>query len=93
MQPRTRIELDDGEALTAVACLGLGIVPLPDSMVRDELAEGRLVELLPRHCPPSLPISAGYPSGRRVPLRVRALPTAIEALGRIPAACRQGASP
>ena len=37
---------------------GLGIAQLPDYMVKDDIARGRLVELLPRHRPPTMPIHA-----------------------------------
>ena len=58
--------------LTKLA-LGLGLAQLPDYMVADELASGRLVELLADWRPPEIPIHAVMPAQRLVPARVRAL--------------------
>ncbi len=84
--PPTRVESSDGEGVAAAALLDLGLVQLPDYMVRDELDCGRLIEVLPRLRPRPQPISAVYPSNRLVPLRVRALLEAVDAArGRRPA--------
>jgi len=53
--------------------LGLGLCQLPDYVVQDELARGKLVEVLPGHRPPPMPLSAVVPSGRLMPPRVRVL--------------------
>ncbi|MCB1940313.1 MAG: LysR family transcriptional regulator, partial [Rhodocyclaceae bacterium] len=53
---------------------------LPDYVVRDELAQGTLVELLPELRPPPMPISAVMPTGRLVPQRVRVLLQALDRL-------------
>lgn len=80
MHPGHRVQVNDGEGIVAAALLGLGLAQVPDNMVRDELADGRLVELLPEHRPESMPISAVVPSGRLVPPRVRALLDLLETL-------------
>jgi LysR family transcriptional regulator, regulator for bpeEF and oprC len=72
LHPPSRLQINDGEGMVAAARLGLGIVQLPNYMIDDEIAAGRLVELLPSCRPPPQPISAVYPSGRLVPPRVRA---------------------
>jgi len=59
--------------------LGLGIAQVPDYMAQDELAAGRLVELLPRHRPPPMPIHAVMPGNRMVSARVRVLLDALDA--------------
>ncbi|KRG65425.1 LysR family transcriptional regulator [Stenotrophomonas terrae] len=41
--------LNDAEALVSAALAGLGIVQVPDYMVRNELADGRLLEILKEH--------------------------------------------
>lgn len=78
MHPSSRVRIGDGEGLVAAARLGLGLAQVPDYFVRDELARGELVEVLP-HCRPApLPISVVYPGSRLVPQRVRALLEALE---------------
>ena len=71
---------NDGEALVAAAASGLGLVQVPDYMVREEIAAGRLAEVLKAARPRPLPISLVYPSARRIPPRLRVL---IETLGAI----------
>lgn len=78
LNPASRVRVNDGQGIVAALCEGMGICQVPGYMVTDELASGRLVELLPGLRPPPLPISLVYPSGRLVPARVR---VAIEALG------------
>lgn len=78
LNPASRVRVNDGQGIVAALCEGIGICQVPGYMVTDELASGRLVELLPSLRPPPLPISLVYPSGRLVPARVR---VAIEALG------------
>lgn len=82
MHPPHRIEVNDGEGIVAAAVLGLGIGQVPDNTVVDELARGSLVELLPAHRPPAMPVSVVMPSSRLLPPRVRALLDALEPLRR-----------
>ena len=85
LQPPARLRFNDGEAMVAAARLGLGIAQLPHYMVDDEIADGRLIELLRRHRPPATPIQAVIPANRLVPARVRAFLDALYALGTEPA--------
>ena len=62
--------------------MGLGLCQIPDLMVRDELANGVLREVLPTLRPETMPINMAYPSGRLVPARVRAAIDALDALRR-----------
>lgn len=73
MQPARGARFNDGEAMVQAAVLGLGLTQVPDNMADRELAAGRLVELLPQHRPPAMPIHAVMPAQRLVPTRVRAL--------------------
>jgi DNA-binding transcriptional LysR family regulator len=66
--------------MVAAACIGLGLAQVPDYVVRDELADGRLVEVLCAHRPEAMPISAVYPGARLLPARVRALLDVLETL-------------
>lgn len=78
MQPEQGLRFGDGDALVQAAALGLGVVQVPDYMAADELAAGRLVELLPAHRPPPMPIYAVVPANRMMPARVRVLLEALD---------------
>lgn len=54
------------------ACIeGLGIIQVPEAGLREELAAGRLVEILPAHRPAPMPISLLYANRRHLPRRVQ----------------------
>ena len=71
--PGAEIVMDDGEALVAAAVAGMGLAQVPDYMAADELARGRLVEVLAAHRPPPAPISIVYLHARGMTPRLRAL--------------------
>ena len=73
LHPQSRVRINDGEGLVEAARLGLGLAQLPDYFVREELARGDLVEVLPAARPAPLPVSVVYPGARLLPLRVRLL--------------------
>lgn len=79
--PHSQVCVNDGEGMVAAAVAGLGLVQVPDYMVRDALRDGRLRELLPGLRPQAMPISAVYPSQRLVPPRVRLF---LDALAQLP---------
>jgi DNA-binding transcriptional LysR family regulator len=81
IEPASRIQLSDGEGMVQAACLGLGLAQVPDYMASDELASGRLVEVLPEARPPAQAISVVYPAARQMPARVRAAVDAFATLG------------
>lgn len=81
LQPRARVQVNDGEGMVIAAAQGLGITQVPDYMAREALAAGTLVEVLPSCRPAPMPISAVLPSGRLVPPRVRAVLDALKAFG------------
>jgi DNA-binding transcriptional LysR family regulator len=68
---RATLTVDGVDAYYAAAIAGLGIIQVPRLGARAALAEGRLVELLPEHVPPSLPVSIVHAQGRSPPRRVR----------------------
>jgi DNA-binding transcriptional LysR family regulator len=78
LQPAQGLRFNDGEAMVQAALLGLGLAQVPDNMVDEALATGRLVELLPQHRPPPMPIHAVMPAHRMVPARVRVLLDALD---------------
>lgn len=76
---------NNGDVLLAAAEAGLGVVLLPQFIVGDALAAGRLVEVLPDWRPPPIAVHAMYPPNRQLPLRTRRfLDFLIEALGEGP---------
>jgi LysR family transcriptional regulator for bpeEF and oprC len=79
--PQSRVRVNDGEGLVQAALLGLGLAQLPDYFVRDELARGELVEVLPQARPVPTAISIVYPGAKLVPHRVRVLIDALQGLG------------
>jgi DNA-binding transcriptional LysR family regulator len=73
--------MDDGEALVAAAVEGMGLAQVPDNMVADDLARGRLVEVLATHRPPAVPVSVVFLSSRGMTPRLRALIEALATAG------------
>lgn len=49
IRPQGRFKADSGTALVAAALAGLGIAYLPEGLVREELASGALVPIMPRY--------------------------------------------
>ncbi|WP_119154798.1 LysR family transcriptional regulator [Caldimonas tepidiphila] len=78
LHPAKGMRFDEGEAMVQAAVLGMGMAQVPDYMAADGIASGRLVELLPQHRPPALPIHAVMPAHRMVPARVRVLLDMLE---------------
>lgn len=76
------LQIDNGEALRAATLEGAGIGYAPIDLVRDDLAAGRLVHVLPEWETLTLPIHLLYPS-RRVPRRVAVLMDTIGASLRL----------
>ncbi|CAI8705199.1 LysR family transcriptional regulator [Pseudomonas sp. IT-P291] len=68
-----RMVTDDLLALRHAAVAGIGIVHLPSVVVRDEIAAGQLVELVPDWAPKSGVIHAIFPSRRGLLPSVRTL--------------------
>lgn len=67
-----RFVFDSAEAIRDAAVAGLGIAYLPDFLVRDALAGGRLVRLLPDTITQQVAVHLVYPDRRHLPARSRA---------------------
>ena len=79
---RSRLRLDSGEAIRDAAIAGLGIAYLPDFLVADDLATGRLRHILPDLDSGDVNIVALYPDRRLLEPRVRRfIDLMTEALG------------
>lgn len=70
-QGRSRLRLDSGEALRDAAVAGLGIAFLPDFLVAEDLAAGRLQQVLPDLEAGDVKIVTIYPTRRLLEPRVR----------------------
>ncbi|QCP50446.1 LysR family transcriptional regulator [Trinickia violacea] len=68
---KSRFSINNGQALRAAAVEGAGIVLQPRDMLQEDLAAGRLVELLPGFEAPSLPMHLLYARDRRPTPKLR----------------------
>ncbi|WP_258011456.1 LysR substrate-binding domain-containing protein, partial [Burkholderia thailandensis] len=74
---RSRLAVNNGAALRMAALDGLGIILQPAELVRDDLAAGRLVRLLPGHEPPARPIHVLYSPDRQPTPKLRSFIDAV----------------
>lgn len=65
------VAVGNGDAYVAAGEAGFGIIQVPRYHVQRQLEAGTLVEVLPQHRPPALPLSVLYPQQRHLPLRLR----------------------
>jgi len=69
-----RITVDSAAVMRELALAGVGVATLPELLVQRDLQQGRLVELLPDHRLPELPVYALWPrSAQRATLTARFL--------------------
>ena len=71
LRPRGRVDCSDGQVLHAWCLAGLGIAWRSAWEVRQDLAEGRLVEVLAANAAPPNGVYAVFAHARHQPLRVR----------------------
>ena len=64
---------NNGDTCRAAALAGQGVILQPTFLVRNDIAAGRLVELLPEYRSLELGIYAVYPTRKHVLPKVRAL--------------------
>ena len=72
VQVQATIFLDATLAVREAVCQGAGLSVLPDFAIADELAAGRLIQVLPHWHLPSGGIHAVFPAARFRPAKVRA---------------------
>ena len=72
MQTEAMIAADSSSALREFALRGAGVALLPEWLVADDIAAGRLIHLLSDFRFPKQAVSAIYPNTRHIPAKVRA---------------------
>jgi len=70
---RGALHTNNGDTARAAALGGLGVIWQPTFLIGADLAEGRLVPLLPTYRMPDIDILAVYPSRRHLSAKVRAM--------------------
>jgi DNA-binding transcriptional LysR family regulator len=65
------LAVNNSDAYQAACLAGLGIIQAPRSGMRELLAQGRLVPVLPDYLAPPMPVTLLYPSRRQLSRRVR----------------------
>jgi DNA-binding transcriptional LysR family regulator len=70
-QPQIRIRANNGEALAAAACAGLGITRGPTFILGSYIRKGSLITILNEYQRSPVGIYAVYPPGRLIPKRIQ----------------------
>ncbi|MBC9177133.1 LysR family transcriptional regulator [Pseudoroseomonas ludipueritiae] len=79
---KTRVTVNDTDGYVAAGVAGLGLIRAASYMVRRQLAEGRLVRILPELEAPAVPLSLLYPQSRHLSPAVRAfIDWCVEVIG------------
>ncbi len=68
--PACRLRSNNALALRAAALQGVGLILQPEVVLADDVAAGRLVQVLPKFVPPARPMSLLYPRDRRPTLKL-----------------------
>jgi DNA-binding transcriptional LysR family regulator len=76
---RSRLRINDSKALVAAALEGLGIVLGHDALLKNDLAAGRLVRILPDYEAPSRPMHILFAAERRPTPKLRRFIEMVEA--------------
>jgi DNA-binding transcriptional LysR family regulator len=88
---RGQVTVNNAEAYVAAAVAGLGLIQTPVTSLEEELASGRLVEVLPRLRARPMPVSILYPHRRQLSRRVRVFMDWLEGLLAVARTRRGGA--
>lgn len=74
---RSRFRVNDSRMLRTIALDGFGIILQPEVLVKDDIAAGRLVEILPGYAAPSRPIHILFSAARPQSPRLRSFIDAV----------------
>ncbi|MBY3381856.1 hypothetical protein HFN92_23630 [Rhizobium laguerreae] len=73
VNPRGRFKADNGVALTAAAVAGIGIAYLPEGLIKEHVASGALVPVMPNYPLPTAGIYVVRPPAQYPAKKVRVL--------------------
>lgn len=79
---KASVVVNSTDAYQAACLAGLGFIQAPARGTRPLVEAGRLVEVLPRHVAPAMPVSLLYPHRKHVPARVQAVMQWLEGVIR-----------
>lgn len=79
---KSRVTVNSAEAYIACCLAGLGLIQVPAYDVRHHLASGRLIEVMPRHRAPPMPITVLYPHRQHLSRRLQVFIDWLDALMR-----------
>lgn len=82
MPVRGRVTVNSAEAYIACALAGLGLIQIPAYDVRDHLAAGELIEVMPEHRAAPLPLTLLYPTRQQLSRRFQVFSDWLEDLLR-----------
>ncbi len=83
VQVRSPFQVNDGRVLRSAALDGHGIILQSDAVVADDLASGRLIQVLPAYSAPCHPMHVLFSASRPMTLKLRTFIDAlIDAFGR-----------
>ncbi|MDL2405276.1 LysR substrate-binding domain-containing protein [Rhizobium calliandrae] len=88
ISPRYILSVNDSRSYVNAALMGLGIAQAPNFMVRDALAKGDLIPILPGWTRSPLPLHIVYPPNRHLSNKVRVF---VDWLAKLLATSRLGA--
>ncbi|QEW07131.1 LysR family transcriptional regulator [Nitrincola iocasae] len=77
---QTQITVNNSEAYTAACLAGLGIIQVPLAGVKTQLERADLLQILPEHNPPPMPISLLYPNRKTLSRKIRVFMQWLEQL-------------
>ncbi|HPG89642.1 MAG TPA: LysR substrate-binding domain-containing protein, partial [Hyphomicrobium sp.] len=77
---RSRVTVNSAEAYIACCIAGVGLIQIPAYDVRDSLASGALVKVMPKHHAAPLPITLLYPRRQHLSRRLQVFVDWMEAL-------------
>jgi DNA-binding transcriptional LysR family regulator len=84
VHPRVRLAINSPQALRDAALRGLGMASLPHFTVADDLAQGRLIEILPEQTRAGFPLHVVFPARRHLAPKVRAFVAFLVERFRVP---------
>ncbi|ATZ96613.1 LysR family transcriptional regulator [Dickeya fangzhongdai] len=77
VRPQGRFRSNDWKALLHAAIEGYGVTLGPEDVLREEIRQGRLVQVLPEYEGPARPMHVLVPAGRRQTVKIKSVVDAL----------------